>query len=265
MKKLVPILLAAALIGTMTACGENENTQLQTDYDQLKMDYDSLKADYDELVNANSNSSTEMSDEYVTSEIIDTQSEILSLEIKEFGYYMSGKYLYCCGLIYNPNNSVLCQYPKYRITARDSSDGVLGSYEAIWSYIYPEQTIAFSEMCFKCDEKPSKVEVEALDVDENDLINVNLLDNPNFKSFEIKNSIVRDNKIVGEVFNPNSNDYSNVYVTVLFRDDNNKIVGGDLTILDSVKANSTAPFDISTFSADYQITDNYEIYAQPHD
>lgn len=260
MKKIILILLSAALIGTMSACGENESTQLQADYDQLKMDYESLKADYDELVGVNSSDNKETEKDDTLIENSDTQSEILPIEIKEYGYGMSGSYLYYGVVLYNPNETIAYTFPSFRVSAKDSDGILLGTCDETKSVLYPKQTLAFAGQAFKCEEIPKDVEIEVLNAEEYQLKNANTLEIPNYKDFEIVNSAIRDgNKVVGEISNPNDFDFSQVLVTVIFRDADGKICGGNFTFVDDLKAGNTAPFSIRT-SKEF-VTDNYEISA----
>lgn len=71
-----------------------------------------------------------------------------------------------------------------------------------------------------------------------------------YKGLEIVNSGLRKEKLVGEINTPNSNDYNTVIVVVICRDANNNVVNIESTFVNNVKAGTTTPFDISTYSKD---------------
>lgn len=191
-------------------------------------------------------------------------SVLLPLEIKEFGYGLTDKnYLYHGIILYNPNESIAYTFPKYRVTARDAEGILLGTSEQTLSIIYPGQTCAFSFQSFQCEEEPSDVQVEVLDPKEYHIRNVSTLSKPTYQPFEIINFAIRDDKLVGEVSNPNDYDYDRISVTVIFRDENNNICGGNTTFVNDLNANSTVPFDI--YINRKFITDNFEVYANTED
>ena len=86
-----------------------------------------------------------------------------------------------------------------------------------------------------------------------------MLDNPKYVPLSIVNSAFRTDSVVGEIQNDNDYDIESGVVTVVFRDADGKLIGGESTYVDSIKANATTPFDISIYNN--FATDNYEIYA----
>lgn len=219
------------------------------------------------LLSAYTNSSNEKHSETSVktndkSEKITTEknTKLLPIEIKEFGYNLSNGYLNYGIILYNPNQTIAYDYPVFRISAYDSDGILLGTEDHTLSIIYPEQTLVEAFDYFKCVENPADVQVEVLDSEERNIRDVSTLNRPNHIPFEISYATKRDDKLVGEVINPNKDyDYSQVSVSVIFRNDNNKICGGNTTFINNVKAASTTPFEMELYG-DY-ITDNFEVYA----
>lgn len=188
------------------------------------------------------------------------ESELLPIEIKEFGYNLSNGYLNYGIILHNPNQTIAYDYPVFRISAYDSDGILLGTEDITLSIIYPSQTFAYAFQSFKCEKEPTDVQVEVLDSEKRNIRNVSTLNRPNHVPFEISYATKRDDKLVGEVVNPNKDyDYSQVSVSVIFRDDDNKICGGNTTFINNVKATSTVPFEM--YLRENYITDNFEVYA----
>ena len=85
------------------------------------------------------------------------------------------------------------------------------------------------------------------------------MDHPQYVPLSIENASYKEDSIVGEI--KNNNDYSidSSVVTVIFRDENNVLIGGTSTFVDSISANSNTPFDMSIY--ENFATENFEIYA----
>lgn len=187
------------------------------------------------------------------------KSELLPVEVKEFGYSMNGEYLYYSIKLYNPNNEKAIELPQFRVTARNDAGEILATEEQTLSVIYPEQEFVYASQAFDVDEAPAKVDVEVLEPNDYNIKNVSVLDHPNYVPLKAVNTAMRADRLVGEIQNDNDYDLDSAIVTVIFRDENGKLIGGESTFVDSVKANSTTPFDMFLYQ-DF-ITTNYEVYA----
>lgn len=187
------------------------------------------------------------------------QSKLLPIEVKEFGYSMQNEYVYYSVNIYNPNENKAIEFPVFRITARNDAGELLATEEQTLSIIYPQQNFVYASQAFDVDEVPANVEIDVLEPKDYQIRNVSTLDNPEYIPLDVINTTFRTDRIVGEIQNNNDYDLDSAVVTVIFRDDNGKLVGGTSTFVDSLKANSTTPFDISIHQE--FVTDNFEVYA----
>lgn len=228
MKKIIITMIAISLMLSLAACGgENTNTN-------------------------NTQNQTETSTEK-------NSSKVLPIEVKEFGYSMEDEYLYYSVILHNPNEDKAIELPSFRITARDASGAPLATEEQTLSIIYPKQDFVHAFQAFDVDELPATVDIEVLDAEEYNIKKVSMLDNPKYVPLSIVNSAFRTDSIVGEIQNDNDYDIESGVATVVFRDADGKLIGGESTYVDSIKANATTPFDISIYNN--FATDNYEIYA----
>lgn len=185
---------------------------------------------------------------------------LLPLEIKEFGWSLSGDYLYYAFIFHNPNESTCIEYPKFRITARDDAGILLGSEEQTLCISYPGQDAAYGFMAFKVDAVPADVQIEYLDPSEYNVKDVSMVKVPDYKPLQVVNHALRDKKIVGEVQSENDVEFFSVAVSVLFRDNDGALLGGTTTFVDKVNKGLT-PFELSIYEK--FATENYEIWAQP--
>lgn len=187
-------------------------------------------------------------------------NELLPLEIKEYGYGIAGKgYIYISVILHNPNPDYCIEFPSFRVTARDADGLVLGSEDQTLSVIYPKQDFCYAGQMFQVDDIPTSVEVEVLAPDDYQILNPQHMDHPTYVPLEIVNSVVRDDRLMGEISNSNDYDIDSAIVTVLYRDENGEIVGGNSTFINKVSASATTPFDFSIYED--LVTNNYEVYA----
>jgi hypothetical protein len=79
----------------------------------------------------------------------------------------------------------------------------------------------------------------------------------------LKNPIRREDKIVGEVVNPNDFDIESVAVVVLFRDENGELLAGETTY--TVRPLRIVKHHLNCFCGEMKtiLTDNFEVYAYP--
>ena len=192
-----------------------------------------------------------------TSVKVDT-ADVKPLELKDSGWFVkSGEWLYYYVDIYNPNEDIAVEYPSFRITARDSSNVLLGTEDQTLSIIYPGHHFIYGSQAFSVDEIPDKVEFEMLDPEDYNLKSASGLGE--YKNLEVVNTGLRSEKFVGEINNPNDQDYDTVAVVVICKDASGNVVNIENTFVDDVKGGTTTPFDISTYSKDE--FDTMEFYA----
>ena len=189
----------------------------------------------------------------------ETSSETLPIEVKEFGYSLENGYIHYSIILHNPNEDKAIELPTFRITARDEANAVLASEEQTLSIIYPKQDFAYAFLAFEVEKEPKTVDVEVLELDDYKIKNVSVLDNPEYNPLVAINTAYRTDKIVGEIQNNNNYDIDNGVISIIFKDDAGKIIGGTSTFIDSIKANSATPFDVAIYEK--FATDNFEVYA----
>ncbi|MCD8327584.1 MAG: FxLYD domain-containing protein [Ruminococcus sp.] len=243
-KKLLALGLLCTVMLTSVGCGDNNTSSSKTDSESAI------------TTTLESESKATLVDEEASEE---NQETILPPEVKEYGFSMEDEYLYFSIIYYNPNEDIAIEYPSFRITARNSEGEVIASEEEVESIIYPQQESACAGMAFKVDELPASLDVEALEPEDYSITKVEMLENPEYAPLTAFNVTMREENIVGEIQNENDYDIESAIVTVVFRDEDGKLIGGDFSFVDSLKANSATPFDVS-IDLDFATT-NYEIYA----
>lgn len=190
---------------------------------------------------------------------VDKSEKLLDMEIKDSGYSVSNGYMYYSINIYNPNAEAAIEYPTFRVTAKDSAGVLLGTTEQTLSLIRPGQEFWYGSQAFEIEETPATVEFEIVPPDEYNVTKESALEHPKYVPLTVENAVQRDDRFMGEVKNDNDYNIESGIVTVVFRDDAGKLIGGYSTFLDQIAASSTAPFDMSMYS-DYA-TPNFEVYA----
>ena len=191
------------------------------------------------------------------------EKSVLPIDIKEFGYSMNGEYLYYSIHLYNPNDSYIVKLPSFRITARDASGVPLGTEEQTLMEIYPLHDSWHAFMGFSVEEEPATVDVEVLPAKDYNIKKVSTAEHKEFEPLEVINTAIRDGsigkKLVGEVKNNNDYEIKRAVVTIVFRDENGALIGGDSGFVENIPAGGTAAFEKSLYIK--FMTDNYEIYA----
>lgn len=189
--------------------------------------------------------------------------EFKDLVVEESGYYLVqgyyGTYLYYGFYLYNPNESKIVQYPTVRITARDADGVLLGTEDQVLNAIYPLERYAHGFQAFKVDEVPASVSFEVVSPKERNIKSAST-EKP-YSPLFIVNYTKRDDKIVGEISNPNDYDFDLVAVTAIFRDSDGNLVCGDTTFVDDVAAGTTTPFEMSV--SRYFSAFDFEMSAKP--
>lgn len=193
--------------------------------------------------------------------------DILPLEIVECGYVVTDGYdtyyIKYAVMVKNPNTEKAVEFPKIRLTARDKNGAVLGTNDVVGSSILPGRTWYRASLGPSIDSKPATVEFEIIQPNDFDWVSPDRIDNEG-EALIVENPIMREDKIVGEVYNPNDFDTRCVAVVVFFRDDNGKLLAGETTYTNKVSAGGKIPFELWLWGAnDEYITDSFEVYAYP--
>lgn len=181
------------------------------------------------------------------------------IEIKEVGYTRTSSYLTCIVTISN-NSQKAIEYPSFRITAYDKDGKILGSEERVLSLLYPNHIMVDEGTLIKMSEEPDKIEVTMLEPDDYKIKDVSTLEHPQYNEMKCQNISVNSDKVTGEVYNPNDYKMEEAKVTIVFRDENNKIVNSESTFVKNINANGKVPFDIS-LPSDARVTEKIEATA----
>lgn len=181
------------------------------------------------------------------------------VEIKEVGYTRSSSYLTCVVTISNSSQKAI-EYPSFRVTAYDKDGKILGSEERVLSLLYPNHIMVDEGTLIKMSEEPDKIEVTMLEPDDYKIKDVSTLEHPQYNEMKCQNISVNSDKVTGEVYNPNDYKMEQAKITIVFRDDNNKIINSESTFVDNIPANGKVPFDIS-LPSDAKVTDKIEATA----
>lgn len=242
MKKYLALLFACLMLLSLAACGSSGSS-----------------AD-----NSSSSESTSESDSQETTTEENIKDEPVTFEVKEWGYGVNHGYLYTSVILHNPTDKVITM-PKYRVTARSADGGIIGTGDEGLFVLYPGQDAAHAFQSFELTSEPAEISVEPIQPDVYDIRDPS--SSRPFTPFEVVNYNISQGSykqtITGEVTNPNDYDVSMVAVTVLFRDADGTLKGGDTTFIHDVLANSNTPFELSLFGEDDIITDTFELYAIP--
>ena len=166
-------------------------------------------------------------------------------------------------ILENPNENFAFDFLRVRITARCANNTVLGSRDFLYTGIlYPNQTLVAGGQAFSLDEEPAAVDFEVLTPEERHWISAVSLE-PHIPLI-IENSSLSESgvlpRVTGEVINENDYAIDDIKIAVIFRDENDQIVGGSSTFTRHLSANSTLPFDFTVNNRDI-ITDTYEVHA----
>ena len=70
-------------------------------------------------------------------------------------------------------------------------------------------------------------------------------------------------KYTGEITNENDYEVSSSIVAIVYRDANGKLLGGECTFVDGLKAGGKTPFEID--AKDFSESKTYEVYANNWD
>ena len=182
-----------------------------------------------------------------TAEKVDISS-FKSMELQDSGWIVSDDYLSYYVNIYNPNEDIAVEYPKFRITARDASGVVIGTEDQTLSILYPQQNFIYGSLGFSVDEMPTTVDFEIIDPDDNDLKSLGGLNS--YEPLEVVNTAVREDKIVGEINNPNDYDIDDVALVILCKNSKGELVNIASTFVEDCKAGTTTPFSESVYAED---------------
>lgn len=190
------------------------------------------------------------------------------LELVESGYVAKSGYdafyIQYAVIVKNPNAEKGIRFPKVRITAKNADGEILGTSDIVGKEILPNGMWYSAFQGCSTNEEPASVDFELIQPGGSDWVSPELLDDPGEKLL-VENPVKRDDKIVGEISNPNDYDIEGAAVTAMFRDENGKLLAGETTYTNKITANGKIPFELRFLGSSNQtyITDNFEVHAYP--
>jgi len=182
------------------------------------------------------------------------------LSIKDFGYYYTDNYLHTLVVIANTMEDCAISFPTYRVTAYGENGEVLGTEENFLDLIYPRQEQICTSLLLDIPKKPAKLDVTVLTPGEYSVEPVSQMEHPTHTQMTGTNILVREDTITGEIFNANDYPVDSATVTVVFKNDNGKLVWGDYTYIEDIPAYGKVPFELS-INIDGEIPPNVEVFA----
>ncbi len=202
------------------------------------------------------------------------QTRFQPLEVKEFGYSVINGEIVYAACIHNPNESMHVNFSTIRVSAKDANGVILGTKEDYLNQIYPQQDVWISWSGCEVEEDPLTVIVEVKPYDESSVRKVSKAQHQTYIPLRVINYAKREKsysswidstlfsgyKIVGEIINENDYSIKSANVTVVYRDEEGKIIGGQTEMVSSIAANGTTPFEMDEY-ANYSFGDSIELYA----
>lgn len=182
--------------------------------------------------------------------------------IKECGYQIVDGYLKYSFIAHNNMTDKAAYLPAFRITVRDADGGLISTTDQVLNVIYPGQDTIYAGQGSQIDETPASIEVSYVEPDDDwHIVSTSKLDHAVYIPFEIKSSKLKNDKIIGELYNPNDYNQPMIAITVVFRDMNGQLLGGETNFINNVKAGETVPFELHV-NKDL-IAESFEVYSQP--
>lgn len=179
-----------------------------------------------------------------------------SLELVDHGFCVSSTsgdtaYIDFCGMIYNPNETLIATFPKVLVTVKNGDGTILATDSQTGSLAMPGDTITLCGMFSLPTANITDDTTIYYDVDWSDLkTSTSLYSGAKTSDFTIANvseqSSSRNNLITGEITNNYSEDVDSVNLSVILRKDG-KIVYIDNTFVDNLKVGKPKAFQISSY------------------
>lgn len=198
--------------------------------------------------------------------------EELPLELKEYGWYKEDTsfgdtvYVDYCGMVHNPNEVLIAEYPKLIVTIRNGDGSIMATDESEGGIIMPGDTVpiigSFSMATSDLAEDAQIIfETECHEFGRSN----SLYKNVKCSEFSFTNVSERtsdgENYVTGEIANNSATDLDSVMLSVILRNEG-KIVYMEYDYVSGLKAGQSKPFQITSFD-DWPVHDTIECYAQP--
>lgn len=166
--------------------------------------------------------------------------------------YDGTAYVVYAGIINNPNNHKMAEFPKLTATVKDSDGSILGTGEQVGSYIMTNDTVTLIGMLTmpmpeSLDGVTVEYNAECTDfIDETDEVAREYRRSSNFLISNISEKASGQYFITGEVKNTSEYDVDMVNVSLLLRKDG-KIVYAENSFIDSLASKQTKAFQFQSF------------------
>ncbi len=244
--------LAAALCTVLTACGSGSSSSAEK-----KEEAESTEsAESSEEDSASEELSSVISEAIQSAAGGDSSEEEKPLELVDSGWYRhnsSGdtEYVDFCGLIHNPNETLVAQFPKVRVTVKGGDGSILSSEEQTGSIIMPGDTVILCGM-FSVPASDLTEEAQFLfDVDCSEFSSGTFIhEGARTTDFEITNTSERtadyNSTVTGEITSHYTEELDTVNLSYVMRKEGT-IVYMQNTFLDNVKPEKTTAFEINSF------------------
>ena len=183
--------------------------------------------------------------------------------IKEFEYTeKNGQYTYAL-IAHNNLSDMAIFHPEFQINMRDEKGDLIRTSTLDLAWAYPNQDIVIAGGHGTSSQSPNNFDIEFITPITNKRIKtVANLEHEQFIPFEVLSSRINLDKyhsdIVAELYNPNDYNIKTIYLEIIFRDENGKLIGGEWSFLNNVSAHGKIPFSLSLIND--LISESYEIY-----
>lgn len=180
-----------------------------------------------------------------------------ALEIKDYGWYINEPstyddtvYVEFCTMIYNPNETLVAEFPKALVTVKNGDGSILATEEQTGSSIMPGDTVTLCGMFSMPISDVSEDAQILFDVDWSDFSNSNsFYESARTTDFSFSNVSERNgdqNYITGEITNNYSEEVDMVNLSIVLRKDG-KITYMENTFVDGLKSGQTKAFEFQRY------------------
>lgn len=191
-----------------------------------------------------------------TSFAVENTSSEKPLELVDYGWYINDPsdetaYVDFCGMIYNPNETLVAQFPKVIVTVKNGDGSIVATEEQTGGVIQPGDTIT---LCGMFSMNTSDLTGDAqitFDVDWSEFSTDSFIYSAaKTTDFEIANVSERngsdENFITGEITNKYTEDIDSVNLSLVLRKDG-EIVFVENTFVDGLKVGKTKAFEFQRY------------------
>lgn len=190
------------------------------------------------------------------------------LELKDYGWFLEDPtddtgYVSFCGMIYNPNESLIAEFPKLTVTVKNANGDILATETQVGSIVMPEDTVT---LCGMLTMPLADLEADAnisFSVISEDFSVSSTYQKARSTDFVIssvsEHSGDFENYITGEITNNYNEKVSMVNLSIVLRK-SGEIVYIENTFLNNLNAGETRAFEFSRYH-DYPDHDTIDISA----